>query len=119
MVMLAKIRRMHFRDGLPLREIATPAALNELAWLGEGLAAGPVVRFPPVLEGPILGDLLDPVIWSAGVAIPDPGGKPARIAVREYERYYTDEWVPEQRGGAQRRRRVVEERLVYTAFFEL
>jgi len=104
---------------LPLREIATPAALNELAWLGEGLAAGPVVRFPPVLEGPILGDLLDPVIWSAGVAIPDPGGKPARIAVREYERYYTDEWVPEQRGGAQRRRRVVEERLVYTAFFEL
>ena len=103
---------------LPLREIATPAALNEFAWLG-GLEAGPAVRFPPVLEGPLLGDLLDPVIWSASVAVPDRGGKPARIAVREYERYYTDGSVPEQRAGALRRRRIVEERLVYTAFFAL
>ena len=51
--------------------------------------------------------------------MPDRGGKPARIAVREYERYYTDGSVPEQRAGALRRRRIVEERLVYTAFFAL
>ena len=28
MVMLAKIRRMHFRDGLPLREIAKRTGLS-------------------------------------------------------------------------------------------
>lgn len=47
------------------------------------------------------------------------GNKPARIVVREYERYYTDRTVHEHRAGATRRRRVVEERLVYTAFFSL
>jgi len=72
-----------------------------------------------VLEGPILGELLDPVIWTASVALPDSGGKPARVAVREYERYYTDNTVPERRAGATQQRRVVEERLVYTAFFAL
>jgi len=46
-------------------------------------------------------------------------GKPARLAVREYERYYTDRTIPESRGGATHKRRVVEERLVYTAFFNL
>jgi len=39
--------------------------------------------------------------------------------VREYERYYTDSTVPEQRAGAVRQRRVVEERLVYSAVFDL
>ncbi len=64
-------------------------------------------------------DLFDPPIWQTNVTIPDTGGKPARIAVREYERYYTDRTIPENRGGAIRRRRVVEERLVFTAFFDL
>lgn len=101
---------------LPLQEAQ---AAGDLARL-RNLAPGPVVRFPPVLEGPILGELLDPVIWSASAAIPDHAGKPARIAVREYERYYTDASVTElRRGGSSRERRVVEERLVYTAFFEL
>jgi len=47
------------------------------------------------------------------------GGKPARLVVREYERYYTDRTIPEVRGGVTHKRRVVEERLVYTAFFNL
>ncbi|AVG40293.1 hypothetical protein [Achromobacter insolitus] len=103
---------------LPILETATPTTLADLSRLG-GVVVGPVVRFPPVLEGPILGELLDPVIWTASVALPDSGGKPARVAVREYERYYTDTTVPERRAGATQQRRVVEERLVYTAFFAL
>ena len=103
---------------LPILETATPATLADLARLGN-VVVGPVVRFPPVLEGPLLGELLDPVIWSASAALPDSGGKPARIAVREYERYYTDSSVPERRAGAMQQRRVVEERLVYSAFFGL
>jgi hypothetical protein len=114
-----------------------PAVDSDLAWsdgpvLASGLldpggsssppvsvVSGPVIRFPPVLQGPNLGELLDPVIWSANAAIPDPGGKPARIAVREYERYYTDNAVAERRGGTLRQRRLVEERLVYSVFFDL
>ncbi|CAB3922044.1 hypothetical protein LMG26858_05407 [Achromobacter anxifer] len=103
---------------LPILETATPVSMTDLTRLGS-VVVGPVVRFPPVLEGPILADLLDPVIWTANVALPDSGGKPARIAVREYERYYTDSAVPERRAGATQQRRVVEERLVYTAFFGL
>lgn len=100
---------------LPGQDVRLPGALDRL---GEA-PTGPAVRFPPVFEGPVLSDLLDPVIWSASAAIPDAGGKPARVAVREYERYYTDSTVPEQRGGAVRQRRVVEERVVYTAYFDL
>lgn len=66
-----------------------------------------------------IGQLIDPIIWQSTVTLPETGGKPARLAVREYERYYTDLSVPEFRAGATRRRRVVEERLVYAAFFEL
>lgn len=117
-----------------------PAVDSDLAWsdgpvLASGLldpggsssssstpisvAGGLAIRFPPVLQGPNLGELLDPVIWSASAAIPDPGGKAARIAVREYERYYTDNAVAERRGGTLRQRRLVEERLVYSVFFDL
>lgn len=66
-------------------------------------------------------DLIDPAIWDTHVTLPEPGTikKPARVAIREYERYYTDRTVPERRGNQVLRRRVVEERLVYTAFFDL
>jgi len=67
----------------------------------------------------VIGPLIDPSIWQSTVTLPNTGDKPARLVVREYERYYTDRTVPEVRAGATRRRRVVEERLVYTAVFEL
>jgi hypothetical protein len=66
-----------------------------------------------------VGRVVESAIWEPTVTLPDVGGKPARIAVREYERYYTDRTVPERRGGTVHLRRVVEERLVFTAFFDL
>ena len=64
-----------------------------------------------------------PVVQSAdfreGDQMTSQAGKPARLVVREYERYDTDRTIPEFRAGATGKRRVVEERLVYTAFFGL
>jgi hypothetical protein len=74
---------------------------------------------PSLVEAGIVGPIVDPAIWETTVTLPNVGDKPARLAVREYERYYTDRTVPEFRAGAVRQRRVVEERLVYTAFFDL
>ncbi|WSH68239.1 hypothetical protein U8Q05_30670 (plasmid) [Rhizobium ruizarguesonis] len=62
---------------------------------------------------------LDPEIWSVSVPLPDTAGKPARLMLREFERYYTDNTVPERRGNAVFNRRVIEERLVYAALFEM
>lgn len=100
----------------------TPAALRDVIVQGLDQVAGgawrPVPQFPPIYEGPPITDLLDPVIWTSETALPSTGGKPARIAVREYERYYTDSAQREAQ-GSNLQRRVVEERLVYTAFFSL
>jgi len=71
------------------------------------------------VSGAEIADLIDPALWKTTVTLPTTGGKPARVVVREYERYYTDRTVPEKKGRATYRRRVVEERLVYTAFFDL
>ena len=74
-----------------------------------------------VVDGPIVVTPieLDPAIWTASATLPNAGGKPARLMLREFERYYTDRTVPETRSGAVRQRRVIEERLVYAAVFEL
>lgn len=61
----------------------------------------------------------DPPIWSTSVTLPDAGGKPARLMLREFERYYSDRTVPEMRAGALRQRRFVEERLVCAKIFDL
>ena len=66
-----------------------------------------------------IGALFDAPIWESVTTIPDTGGKAARVVVREYERYYTDRTVPEHNVSSRTRRRVIEERLVYTAFFPL
>ena len=66
-----------------------------------------------------IGELFDPTVWQTTVNVPNTGEAPARAVLREFERYYTDRTIPEVRAGATRRRRVVEERLVYTAFFDL
>ncbi|NYT63794.1 hypothetical protein H0A66_15860 [Alcaligenaceae bacterium] len=63
--------------------------------------------------------LLDPVIWETELAWPNAGNRPARVVVREYERYYTDRSLRETGLGGANMRRVVAERLVYTAFFAI
>jgi hypothetical protein len=93
------------------RSLDVAAAVN----LGAFAGADPALAARGDVE---VGRIVDPSIWEATVTLPDVGGKPARVVVREYERYYTDRTVPEMRGSLHRRR-VVEERLVYTAFFGL
>ena len=39
--------------------------------------------------------------------------------IREFEQFYSDRTVPERKGSAVHRRRVIEERLVYSAVFDL
>ena len=63
-------------------------------------------------------ELFDPVIWQASVVVPAFSGK-GRLVLREFERYYTDRTVPDKRGTVTYRKRVVEERLVYSEFFPL
>ena len=66
---------------------------------------------------------LVPAIWDHTVTLPPPAQrKHARLVLREFERYYSDRSVPESGVASQtrqRRRRIVEERLVYTEFFDL
>ena len=63
-------------------------------------------------------ELIDPVIWQASVTVPAFSGK-GRLVLREFERYYTDRTIPDKRGSVTYRKRVVEERLVYSEFFPL
>jgi hypothetical protein len=72
-----------------------------------------------VVVRPDLFELFDPAIWQSAASLPAIGPAPARLALREFERYYTDRTVPERRGSSTYRKRVVEERLVYSAFFPL
>jgi hypothetical protein len=72
----------------------------------------PLTNFPSLL--------IDPPVWTLTTALPAlPTDRPARLMLREFERYYTDRTVPETRAGATRRRIVVEERLVYAEVFGL
>ncbi|MGB5560264.1 MAG: hypothetical protein WBN04_19900 [Paracoccaceae bacterium] len=64
-------------------------------------------------------ELLDPAIWTPTATIGSTGGKPARLMLREFERYYTDHTIGENAGIQLGQRRVVEERLVYATIFEL
>ena len=63
--------------------------------------------------------LLDPAIWNVSEDLMNTGNKPARLMLREFERYYTDRTVGEKRGSTTVQRRFVEERLVYACVYEL
>jgi hypothetical protein len=93
---------------------------------GAGVAVRPegtVIR-PDVVAGPAIEiqpgilDLIDSALRSGSVTLPALI-RPSRLAIREFERYYSDRSVPEQRGNQTLQRRVVEERLVYAEFFAL
>jgi hypothetical protein len=90
--------------------VATRAGLNvalDSAVLNSGIDLGPLTGF------------LDPAIWDISAAIGDTGGKPARLMLREFERYYTDRSASVTRGSIKVEKRFVEERLVYAVIFEL
>jgi len=63
--------------------------------------------------------LLDPAIWNITVDLGHTGNKPARLMLREFERYYTDRSATERRGNTAYKKRFVEERLVYASVLNL
>jgi hypothetical protein len=98
-----------------LNERLELAAVN----LGAVITTGtPTTGITTTVGGGVV-TLLDPTIWQTTITLPAVSGKPARLVVREFERYYTDRWITEGRTDFTNQRRVVEERLVYTAFFNL
>ncbi|HKX41759.1 MAG TPA: hypothetical protein VJO99_11410 [Burkholderiaceae bacterium] len=86
---------------------------DRIALAGDTRATSGVATVP---TGPI--QIIDPVIWQASATLPAFSGK-GRLVLREFERYYTDRTIPERHGSRVFRRRVVEERLVYSEFFPL
>jgi hypothetical protein len=65
-------------------------------------------------------NLIDPPVWSLAASLPAlPTDRPARLMLREFERFYTDRTVPENLAGKSGRRVVIEERLVYAEVFAL
>jgi hypothetical protein len=66
-------------------------------------------RGPAVIADPFL---RDPAFWTASIPVPAGTGK-RRILVREFERYYSDNTVPQRVGNQTFARRVIEERLVF------
>ena len=74
-----------------------------------------VITLTPIIAT----NILDPAIWNVSVDLTNTGGKPARLMLREFERYYTDRTVGEKRGTTIYQRRFVEERLVYASIFDI
>jgi hypothetical protein len=106
---------------------ALPAAAAESARIIEARAGNAITLAGTVDLGAatVAGDrigivprLFDPEMWSVTATLPNISGRPSRLMVREFERYYTDKTVPEKRGNSMLHRRVIEERLVFAAVFE-
>jgi hypothetical protein len=103
-----------FEDRIALQSEGTRADSLSAAAIGsaQGTSA-------PGLQGQVAQtELYDPVIWQASVVVPAFSGK-GRLVLREFERYYSDRTVPDKHGSVSYRKRVVEERLVYSEFFPL
>lgn len=87
--------------------------------------AGGTVRLDPSIElGRIPGiDIptfqLDPPFWEAAVTLAPGGDRPRRLMLREFERFYSDDVLPERKAGATRQRRVIEERLIFADIIPL
>ena len=110
-------QRMEFSQSVNLGPV-TAVAAGAAGTSAGGSAVEPAAVAVPV-DDVVVGPIFDPALWQTTVTLPDTAGKSARVVVREFERYYTDRTIPEVRGGGTQQRRVVEERLVYTAFFTL
>lgn len=96
---------------------SAPTLVKKTGTLGISHAFESQVLLPS--ESASIGQLLDPAVWQATLTLPATNNKPARLVLREFERYYTDRTIPDKRGDQTYRKRVVEERLVYSEFFPL
>lgn len=107
------------RLGRTLRFDRMVARADEAAAAVAGARVPAAARVPQRVPGlPPL--LIDPPVWTLTAGLPArPADRPARLMLREFERYYTDRTVPELRAGSTLRRLVVEERLVYAEVFAL
>jgi len=85
---------------------------------GTTVSLGNVIAHEVATLGPLT-SFLDPAIWDITADIGATGGKPARLMLREFERYYTDRYAAEKRGTLTVQKRFVEERLVYAAILDL
>jgi hypothetical protein len=102
-----------------LQQFEDRIALQDGARNSVGLVQASPVGTSATLQTQVLQQaLIDPVIWQASVTVPAFSGK-GRLVLREFERYYTDRSIPDKRGSVVYRKRVVEERLVYSEFFPL
>ncbi|EPX77574.1 hypothetical protein [Litoreibacter arenae] len=61
----------------------------------------------------------DPAIWNVTADLDQPGGRPTRLMLREFERYYTDRSGNHKRDRQIFQKRFVEERLVYASVFNI
>ena len=98
--------------------VTAPTTIRKRGALGipQVFEAQLLTPFEPIVP---IAPLLDPAVWQATMTLPATGSQPARLVLREFERYYTDRTVPDRRGAQTYRKRVVEERLVYSEFFPL
>jgi len=87
------------------RQVDLQAAAIERIGLGDIIG---VDTFPQI----------DPPFWEGTATLGAAEGRPRRLMLREFERYYTDQGVsdPNRRGSL---RRVIEERLVYAETFAI
>ena len=94
-------------------------AVREAAVKSFETRSGGTVRLDPSIELERIPGIdvptfeLDPPFWEASVTIGPAGDRPRRLMLREFERFYSDHTKSEQKAGATRQRRVIEERLVF------
>jgi hypothetical protein len=101
--------------GVQTTSFSSTSAASSSTSITSAAAATSAVRLQAQL---VQQELIDPVIWQASVTLPAYSGK-GRLVLREFERYYTDRMIPDKRGDVVKRKRLVEERLVYSEFFPL
>lgn len=120
--------RNRFEIALQTRD---PALNTDLAWTDDARApavsslidppSGELTPGPPASTGEVSNVFaqLDPPIWHGTFDLPANLGGPARLVVREYERFYADRTEPANIDGRSVHKRVIEERLVYAETFAL
>jgi hypothetical protein len=110
---------LEFDPELVVRRVATGLVRTVEPRAGGSVSlAGQVERPFELRPAPGMVLQLDPEMFEAQVTLPETP-RPSRLMLREFERFYSDRTIPERKGTRTLRRRVVEERLVFAAIFDL